>query len=332
MCSCLCSDFVQRESSAAWETQAEPLDKPRPLPCPEKTPMSFLRPLFPRLRSSSPPSGPRPAAAMPTGSTAAATSRRDPAWRFGTLPNGLRYAVRRNALPAGQVSIRIRIDAGSLHEQDQERGWAHFVEHMLFRGTKSYPDRRGARDLAASWARASAATPTPTPAPTRPSTSSTCPTPTAASLDTSLAVLAEMMWQRPLRARGGRRRSGRSCWPKRTGGPRSPSASSTSRAALLSPASSYGERDTIGTEATLNAATAEGLRAFYRRWYRPDRATIVMVGDADPAMMEQLIRTHFGGWPAAGPAPAEPDYGRDRRSARSRSPTSLIRARRMPRP
>ena len=44
---------------------------------------------------------------------------RDPAWRFGTLPNGLRYAVRRNALPAGQVSIRVRIDAGSLHEADE---------------------------------------------------------------------------------------------------------------------------------------------------------------------------------------------------------------------
>ena len=73
---------------------------------------------------------------------------RDPAWRFGTLPNGLRYAVRRNALPAGQVSIRIRIDAGSLHEEDGERGWAHFVEHMLFRGTENFPDRRARADLA----------------------------------------------------------------------------------------------------------------------------------------------------------------------------------------
>ena len=50
---------------------------------------------------------------------------RDPDWRFGTLANGLRYAVRRNALPEGQVSIRVRIDAGSLHEEDHERGWAH---------------------------------------------------------------------------------------------------------------------------------------------------------------------------------------------------------------
>ena len=41
----------------------------------------------------------------------------------------------------------------------------------------------------------------------------------------------------------------------------------------------YADRDPIGTEETLNNATAEGLKAFYQRWYRPDRATIVMVGD-----------------------------------------------------
>ncbi|HVF94591.1 MAG TPA: hypothetical protein VM900_09785, partial [Sphingomonas sp.] len=48
----------------------------------------------------------------------------DPAWSFGTLENGLRYAVRRNGVPPGQVSIRVRIDAGSLYEADRERGYA----------------------------------------------------------------------------------------------------------------------------------------------------------------------------------------------------------------
>src|ERR1700709_1974786 len=58
-----------------------------------------------------------------------------PAWTFGTLPNGLRYAVRRNALPAGQVSIRLRMDVGALMERDEEKGWAPFIEHMGFPGT-----------------------------------------------------------------------------------------------------------------------------------------------------------------------------------------------------
>ena len=55
-------------------------------------------------------------------------------WHFGTLPNGLRYAVRKNGVPPGQVSIRVRIDAGSLYEDDSEQGYAHFMEHLVFRG------------------------------------------------------------------------------------------------------------------------------------------------------------------------------------------------------
>ena len=60
----------------------------------------------------------------------------DPAWTFGTLSNGVRYAVRHNGVPPDQVSIRIRIDAGSLYETEQERGFAHLIEHLTFRESK----------------------------------------------------------------------------------------------------------------------------------------------------------------------------------------------------
>jgi len=232
----------------------------------------------------------------------------DPAWRFGTLPNGLRYAVRRNALPEGQVSIRIRIDAGSLHEEDNERGWAHFVEHMLFRGTASFPDSRAReiwQELGANFGSDSNA-----------HTSATdtvyelnLPHAARAPLDRSLQVLAEMMAQarfdpaavaaeRPVvLAEKGRRPelSQRIVDLSRT---------------LFYAGLRYADRDTIGTDETLNGATADALKAFYHRWYRPDRATVVMVGDADPAMMEELIRARFGGWHADEPAPHDPDYGR----------------------
>ena len=52
----------------------------------------------------------------------------DKEWVIGELPNGLRYAVRKNGVPPGQVSIRIRLDVGSLHEKDSERGYAHLIE------------------------------------------------------------------------------------------------------------------------------------------------------------------------------------------------------------
>ena len=60
----------------------------------------------------------------------------DKEWVFGELSNGLRYAVRKNGVPPGQVSIRVRIDAGSLNEREDERGFAHFIEHLVFRQSK----------------------------------------------------------------------------------------------------------------------------------------------------------------------------------------------------
>jgi zinc protease len=232
---------------------------------------------------------------------------RDPAWTFGTLPNGLHYAVRRNALPAGQVSIRVRIDAGSLHEAENERGWAHFLEHMLFRGTRNYPDRR-AREI---WQQLGASFGSDSNARTDATNTVfvlNLPHAARAPLDTSLAVLAEMMAdaniepaavaaERPVvLAEKGRQ--------PELGVRITEISQRLFYAGLL-----YARRDTIGTDETLNAATSEGLTAFYRRWYRPERTTIVMVGDADPAMMEELIRNRFGGWRGQGPAPAEPDYG-----------------------
>ena len=64
----------------------------------------------------------------------------DPAMRFGTLPNGLRYVVMKNATPGGQASLRLRIDAGSMQESDAQQGLAHFLEHMAFDGSKHVPE------------------------------------------------------------------------------------------------------------------------------------------------------------------------------------------------
>ena len=60
----------------------------------------------------------------------------DKEWIFGTLPNGLRYAVRHNGVPPDQVSLRVLVDAGSLYETEQQRGFAHLIEHLSFRDSK----------------------------------------------------------------------------------------------------------------------------------------------------------------------------------------------------
>ncbi len=232
---------------------------------------------------------------------------RDPAWTFGTLPNGVRYAVRRNAQPERQVSIRVRIAAGSLHEEDRERGWAHLVEHLAFRGTKAFGDGEGRR----IWQKLGASFGSDTNASTSPTQTVyqlDLPQADAAGLDTSLHVLSEMVdtalfdpkaveaEKKIVLAEKGRRpelsqRMLETSWPLFYAGLR------------------IAGRDTIGTEPTLNAATSESVRAFYERWYRPDRATVVMVGDADPKLMEALIAKRFGDWRPSGPPPSEPDYG-----------------------
>jgi zinc protease len=232
----------------------------------------------------------------------------DPAWTFGTLPNGLRYAVRRNSLPEGQVSVRLRIDAGSLHEEEKERGWAHFVEHMAFRGTKNFGDG----EVRETWQRLGASFGSDTNASTEPTQTVymlDLPHADRASLDTSLRLLADMADTALFDSKivDAERGVVLSEYGRRT-------EISVKLREMMMPlffgGLKFAERDTIGTEATLKGATAAGLKAFYERWYRPDRATLVMVGDADPKLMEELVAARFGGWKPSGPAPGEPDYGK----------------------
>src|SRR5687768_77781 len=63
----------------------------------------------------------------------------DPRITVGTLPNGLRYYIRHNTKPAGRAELRLAVNAGSVLEDDDQRGLAHIVEHMAFNGTRHFP-------------------------------------------------------------------------------------------------------------------------------------------------------------------------------------------------
>ena len=65
----------------------------------------------------------------------------DPEVVVGTLPNGLRYYVRANAKPARRAELRLVVKAGSVLEDDDQQGLAHFVEHMEFEGTRHFPQQ-----------------------------------------------------------------------------------------------------------------------------------------------------------------------------------------------
>jgi len=233
----------------------------------------------------------------------------DKAWRFGVLPNGLRYAVRQNKYPANSLAIRIRMDAGALMERDDETGYAHFIEHMTFRGTKTVPDGEGIR----TWQRLGAAFGTDTNAFTNLTQTLyqlDLPKSDPASMDTALHLLSEMVSSAnfdPKLVDIERKVVTAELALRQT--PLAKRIQDLTKPIML--AGTRAERADIGGNAqTLGSATADRLRAFYDRWYRPERATVVLVGDADPAVLEDAIRRHFGSWTGRGTPAAEPDYGK----------------------
>lgn len=234
----------------------------------------------------------------------------DPGWRFGTLSNGVRYAVRRNGVPPGQVSIRVRMDAGSLMETDKERGYAHLIEHLSFRGSEFVPDGEAKR----IWQRFGATFGSDNNAETT-FTGTTykldLPSATEGGLDESMKILAGMV-EKPniTTAALNAERPAVLAERRESLGPQTHFGDVMF--STLFAGQPLAQRQPIGTLDTLNAATAESVRAFHDRWYRPERAVVIVSGDMDPAVFERLVATHFGDWQGVGPKPSEPDFGEPR--------------------
>jgi zinc protease len=232
----------------------------------------------------------------------------DPEWRFGTLPNGVRYAVRRNGVPPGQVAIRVRIDAGSLMETESERGYAHLIEHLSFRGSEYVPDGEAKR----IWQRFGATFGSDTNAQTTPTQTVfklDLPSATEAGLDESLKVLAGMV-DKPNITTAALNAERPAVMAEQREAPGPQVRFGDARLAAFFAGQPLANRSPIGTIKTLEAATAEGVKTFHDRWYRPERAVIVISGDLDPALFERLVAKNFSGWQGNGPKPAEPDFGK----------------------
>jgi zinc protease len=231
----------------------------------------------------------------------------DKNWTFGTLPNGLRYAVRRNGVPPQQVSIRVAIDAGSMMERESELGYAHFIEHLSFRGSKHVMDGEAKR----VWQRLGASFGSDTNAATTPTQTIyklDLPSFTAAGLDESIKILSGMMSAPSItQAEVDAERRTVTAEARESDG--AGSRASEAVRTLFFAGQPLGSRPPIGTTASLSAATSASLKAFQSRWYRPDKTVVVISGDGDPAEFVAVIKKHFSDWaPAASPAP-DPDFG-----------------------
>ncbi|WP_439472198.1 M16 family metallopeptidase [Brevundimonas sp.] len=227
--------------------------------------------------------------------------------RFGTLPNGMQYAVMRNATPPGQASFRLRIDAGSLMENEDQLGLAHFMEHMAFNGTTNIPEN----DLLRILERLGLAFGADTNASTgfdQTLYMLELPRTNDETVDASLRIMREQVSEALMAADAVDAERGVIEGEERlrnTPGLRSIKA----QLALLAPGQRISQRMPIGDLNIIRNAPRERFVEFYEAYYRPSRATFVAVGDFDVDVMEAKIRAAFESWePKAADGP-EPDLG-----------------------
>ncbi len=227
---------------------------------------------------------------------------------FGELDNGLRYALMPNREPRGRVSLRLFVRAGSLHESDDQRGLAHFLEHMAFNGTENF----AAGTLVEYFQNLGMSFGADTNAYTgfdRTVYQIELPDNERSSVDEALLVLRDFADRMLIEEEEVESERGVILSEKRS------RDSVRYRTALeefsfLLPESIVANRFPIGTTEVLERAGREDLVAFYESWYRPERTAIVIVGEIDPGEIEPLIEARFADFSAERPEPDEPDRGR----------------------
>jgi zinc protease len=218
----------------------------------------------------------------------------DPQVLRGRLANGLTYYVRANHWPEKRAELRLVVNAGSVLEDADQLGLAHFVEHMAFDGTESFHKQQIIDYLEGIGMRFGPEV--------NASTGFdetvyrlTVPADDQKIMQTGVQILEE--WAHRLLfdpaevdrergviieewrlGRGAEARMADRQWP------------------ILYQGSRYAERLPIGKPEVIRTAPLQALRRFYRDWYRPDLMAVVAVGDFDPSWMEGLIRERFSGW------------------------------------
>ena len=226
----------------------------------------------------------------------------DASIRAGTLPNGLQYFIRKNGHPGKRASLRLAVNAGSIDETDTQRGLAHFLEHMAFNGTGHFKPGELVKYLESIGANFGADVNAYT------SYDETVymlevPTDKEGLLDRGLVALSDFAGSMTLDPAEVNRERGVVIeeWRQRRG---AGARVREQQAPAIYGASKYAQRDPIGLPEIIRTATPAQIRAFYEKWYRPDRMAVVVVGDVDPAEVQQRIVDRFS--PLKKPAPPAP--------------------------
>ena len=217
--------------------------------------------------------------------------------RYGKLPNGLTYYIRHNAEPKGQAEFFIAQKVGSVLEEEPQRGLAHFLEHMAFNGTTNLPGKTMINYLETIGVKFGANLNAYTSFDETVYNMSNVPVSREGVIDTCLLVLHDWSSGIALQTEEIDKERGviREEW--RTG----QGASMRMWETLLPemyPDSRYGHRMPIGLIDVINNFKPDELRAYYKKWYRPDLQAVIVVGDVDVDRIAQKITTLFADIPA----------------------------------
>ena len=230
----------------------------------------------------------------------------DPNVTVGKLANGLTYYIRENHKPEHRAELRLAVNAGSVLEEENQRGLAHVVEHMAFNGTTHFKKQDLVHYLESIGMRFGADLNAYT---TFDETvyMLTVPTDTGKALDQGVQILEDWAHGQVFDSTEIDKERGVVIEEWRLGR----GADERMRAKylpVLFANSRYAERNPIGTKENLDTFKHQDLVRFYRKWYRPDLMSVIAVGDFDKAHVEQLIKDRFGSWtnPDATPRPLYP--------------------------
>jgi len=218
----------------------------------------------------------------------------DPNVKVGKLPNGLTYYIQKNPKPEKKMELRLVVNAGSILEDPEQRGLAHFMEHMNFNGSKHFPKNelvdylqkvgvKFGADLNAytSFDETVYMLPISSDDPDIVEKGFTVLEDWAGNnlLDkTEIDKERGVVLEESRLSKGAQERMLRQYFPKLFNG------------------SKYAERLPIGKDSILKTFNPPSLERFYKQWYRPDLMAVVVVGDIDPAEAEKKIKAHFSGF------------------------------------
>ncbi len=220
----------------------------------------------------------------------------DPNVIIGKLPNGLTYYIKHNEKPKNRVFLRLVVNAGSVCEDDDQQGLAHFTEHMAFNGTKNFPKHKLIKFLESIGMKFGADLNAYT------SFDETVymleiPADNPAYLDTALLILHDWSHYLSLEDKEIDDERGVILEEWRLGrGPQDRLMRKTFPVIVAN--SKYAKRLPIGKPEIIKTFKHDVLRRFYHDWYRPDLEAVIVVGDVDPKVVESKIKKLFTPIPA----------------------------------